>query len=180
MEAMFWSCLLGGAVFALLSVIIGDIVGSWLDGIFDILALDFLKPIIMASAVTTFGGAGVLLVRYTALGSAAVILISILIALFMSVVIYFAYVKPMENSENSTGFSATELPGKLGEVTIPIPASGFGEIMVNFVAGNTLHIASSWDNTEIPVGTLVVIIDSKEGVVQVSRLYENDQEKEMV
>lgn len=180
MEAMFWSCLLGGAVFALLSVIVGDIIGSWLDGIFDILAIDFLKPIILASAVTTFGGAGVLLVRYTHLGSTVVILLSILIALLTSIIIYFAYVKPMENSENSTGFSAAELPGKLGEVTVPIPASGFGEIMVNIVAGNTLHIASSWDNMEIPVGTLVVVIDSKDGVVQVSRLYENEQEKELV
>ncbi|MUG45389.1 protease [Paenibacillus woosongensis] len=180
MEAMFWSCLLGGAVFALLSVIVGDIVGSWLDGILDILNVDFLKPIILASAVTTFGGAGVLLVRYTSLSIAAVIVFSILIALLMSVIIYFAYVKPMENSENSTGFSAAELPGKLGEVTVPIPKAGFGEIMVNFVAGNTLHIASSWDNTEIPAGTLVVVIDSKDGVVQVSRLYENGQEREMV
>ncbi len=177
---MFWSCLLGGAVFALLSVILGDIVGSWLDGIFDIFSVDFLKPIILASAVTTYGGTGILLVRYTALGPAAVVVLSVLIALLMSVVIYFAYVKPMENSENSTGFSAAELPGKLGEVTVPIPASGFGEIMVNFVAGNTLHIASSWDNTEIPAGTLVVVIDYKDGVVQVSRLYENGQEREMV
>lgn len=180
MEVMFWSCLAGGATFALISVILGDIVGSWLDGIFDAISLDFLKPIILASAVTTFGGSGVLLVRYTGFGSVTVVVLAILIALFMSLVIYFAYVKPMENSENSTGYSTAELPGKLGEVTVPIPAEGFGEVMVNFVAGNTLHIAASWDHQEIPVGTLVVVVDSNDGVVQVSKLYEDEQEREMV
>ncbi|WP_019639869.1 hypothetical protein [Paenibacillus fonticola] len=180
MEVMFWSCLAGGVIFTLISVILGDIIGSWLDGIFDAISLDFLKPIILASAVTTFGGAGILLLRYTGLGPVPVVVLSILIALFMSIAIYFVYVKPMENSENSTGYSTAELPGKLGEVTVPIPAEGFGEVMVNFVAGNTLHIASSWDHQEIPAGTLVVVVDSSDGVVQVSRLYENEQERELV
>lgn len=76
----------------------------------------------------------------------------------------------MENSENSTGYSIKELPGKLGEVTVPIPEQGFGEVMVNFVAGNTLHIASSWDQRHIPAGTKVVVIDTEDGVVKVSEL----------
>jgi membrane-bound ClpP family serine protease len=76
----------------------------------------------------------------------------------------------MENSENSTSYSIKELPGKLGEVTVPIPEQGFGEVMINFVAGNTLHIASSWDQRQIPVGTKVVVIDTEDGVVKVSEL----------
>ncbi|MNP58853.1 putative membrane protein YuaF [compost metagenome] len=78
----------------------------------------------------------------------------------------------MENSENSTGFSESELPGKVGEVTVPIPAHGYGEVMVKLVGGNTLHIASSWDRKEIPAGTVVVVIETaKDGTVQVSELY---------
>ncbi|MNI72659.1 putative membrane protein YuaF [compost metagenome] len=86
----------------------------------------------------------------------------------------------MENSENSIGYSSTELPGKLGEVTVPIPSKGFGEVMVKFVAGNTLHTAASWDRRNIPAGALVVIVDSKDGVVHVSELYETEQKKELV
>ncbi|MEF2965029.1 protease [Paenibacillus sp. M1] len=180
MEILFWSCFVGGAIFALISTILGDIIGSWLDGVFDAFAADFLKPVVSASAITTFGGAGILLVRYTELGSTATLIIAALIALACSALIYFAYVKPMENSENSIGYSHNELPGKLAEVTVPIPPKGYGEIMVKFVAGNTLYTASSWDRRNIPAGALVVIVDLKDGVARVSELYESEEEKEMV
>ncbi|MNN21483.1 putative membrane protein YuaF [compost metagenome] len=166
---------MGGALFTLISTLFGDLLGGWLEGAFDFLSVDFFKPIISASAITTFGGSGILLSRYTNINSIAVLIISILIALLLSVIIYFAYVKPMENSENSVGFSNSELPGKLGEVTVPIPSNGYGEIMIKMVSGNTLHIASSWDGRDIPVGTLVVVVDTKDGVVQVSEMYENDE-----
>ncbi|SDF95367.1 NfeD-like C-terminal, partner-binding [Fontibacillus panacisegetis] len=175
MELLFWSCFVGGALFTLISTLFGDLLGGWLEGVFDFLSADFLKPIISASAITTFGGSGILLSRYTNINSIAVLIISILIALLLSVIIYFAYVKPMENSENSVGFSNSELPGKLGEVTVPIPSNGYGEVMIKMVSGNTLHIASSWDGRDIPVGTLIVVVNTQDGVVQVSELYEKDE-----
>lgn len=179
METLFWSCFIGGAVFAFFSAILGDLIGNWLEGIFDMFSVDFLKPVITASAITTFGGAGILLVRYTALSDSAAVVLAILIALVVSILLYFVYVKPMENSENSVGFSHAELPGKLGEVTVPIPSKGFGEIMVKMVGGNTLHTASSWDRCSISAGALVVIVEMKDGVVHVSELYESDElEKE--
>ncbi|MGG0823432.1 NfeD family protein [Paenibacillus turicensis] len=170
MESLYWGCLIGGSVFAIVSVVLGDLIGSFIDGVFDFFAVDFLKPIILSSAVTSFGGAGILLGRYSPLTTSVVLIFSIVIALLLCVVIYFGYVKPMENSENSTSYSIKELPGKLGEVTVPIPEQGFGEVMINFVAGNTLHIASSWDQRQIPVGTKVVVIDTEDGVVKVSEL----------
>ncbi|CAM4402614.1 protease [Paenibacillus phoenicis] len=172
MEALFWGCFVGGALFAVISAVLGDLIGSWLDGVFDFLSADFLKPIITASAITSFGGAGILLDRYTGLGTAVVVVLAIVAAVLLSATVYFAYVKPMENSENSTGFSESELPGKIGEVTVPIPAQGYGEVMVKQVGGNSLHIASSWDRKEIPAGTAVVVIGTaKDGTVQVSELY---------
>lgn len=180
MDGLFWGCFIGGAVFALASTLLGDIIGSWIDGIFDLISVDFFKPIISASAITTFGGSGILLSQYTGLGNAAIIIFSILIALLLSVVVYFIYVKPMDNSENSIGFSETDLPGKLGEVTIPIAGEGFGEIMVKQVAGNTLHIAASWDKRNISVGREVVVVDMKEGVALVTELYDNRKEEEMI
>ncbi|GIP50427.1 hypothetical protein J53TS2_40180 [Paenibacillus sp. J53TS2] len=172
MEALFWGCFVGGALFAVISALLGDLLGSWLDGVFDFLSVDFLKPIITASAITSFGGAGILLDRYTGLGGAGVVVLAIVAAVLLSAGVYFAYVRPMENSENSTGFSESELPGKVGEVTVPIPAQGYGEVMVKLVGGNTLHIASSWDRKEIPAGTVVVVIETtKDGTVQVSELY---------
>ncbi|WMT40024.1 hypothetical protein RE628_22245 [Paenibacillus sp. D2_2] len=46
-----------GAIFALVSTLLGDIIGSWIDGVFDLISVDFFKPIISASAITTFGAA---------------------------------------------------------------------------------------------------------------------------
>ncbi|GGF91212.1 protease [Paenibacillus aceti] len=180
MDGLFWGCFIGGAVFALASTLLGDIIGSWIDGIFDLISIDFLKPIITASAVTTFGGSGILLSQYTGLGNTPIIILSILIALLLSVLVYFIYVKPMENSENSIGYSEADLPGKLGEVTIPIGVGGFGEIMIKQVAGNTLHIAASWDKREISVGSEVVVVDMKDGVALVSELYGTNEEEEMI
>lgn len=51
----------------------------------------------------------------------------------------------MDKSEMSNGFSMSELPGKIGEITVPIPAQGYGEIMVKFGAGNSLHTAASFE-----------------------------------
>lgn len=174
MELLFWSCFVGGALYTLISTLFGDLLGGWLEGVFDLLSADFLKPVITASAITTFGGSGILLTRYTSMSAIVIVILSVFIALILSVIIYFGYVKPMENSENSIGFSTSELPGKLGEVTIPIPSNGYGEVMIKLVSGNTLHIASSWDRKDISVGRLVVVVNTEDGVVQVSELYEQD------
>ncbi|MFD1177010.1 NfeD family protein [Paenibacillus puldeungensis] len=179
MEALFWGCFVGGALFAIISALLGDLIGGWLDGLLDFTSLDFLKPVVTASVVTGFGGAGIILSRYTGLSAVTVVIFALLIAVVLGLIIYFAYVKPMENSENSTAYSEAELPGKVGEVTVPIPQEGYGEVMLKLVGGNTLHIAVSWDRREIPAGTIVVVVDVKDGIVQVSELYENQNSKEL-
>lgn len=177
MEALYMGCLVGGVLFAVVSVLIGDIFGNWIDGMLDFLhtdflQTDFLKPVVLASGVTGFGGAGLLLDRYSGLVSSAVLLLAIAAALALCVLVYFAYVKPMQSSENSTGYSESEMAGKIGEITIPVPPEGFGEVMVRLVGGNTLHIAASWDKWEIPAGTSVVVIDVRDGILYVSELDE--------
>ena len=47
----------------------------------------------------------------------------------------FLYIRPMERSENSSGYSMNELTGLIGEVLVPIPVVGFGEVMVKAGAG---------------------------------------------
>ncbi|MCJ8011648.1 protease [Paenibacillus sp. KQZ6P-2] len=172
METIFWSCLAGGILFAVVSVILGDLVSHALDGLLDFLSVDFLKPMVIASAVTVFGGAGILLTHYTGWGSAVVVLLSVAIAIAISALVYLFYVKPMDNSENSTGYSVRELSGRIGEVTIPIPETGFGEVMIKLGAGNTLHIASSLERRQLSAGTRVVVVDVLDGVLRVTKLDE--------
>ncbi|WP_422660242.1 protease [Paenibacillus sp. EC2-1] len=172
MEALFWGCLVGGVLFAIVTVLLGDVLSGALDGVLDFLSVDFLKPVVLATAVTVFGGTGIMLEKYTDLSSVPQIVLSVLIAILISIAVFFGYVRPMENSENSTGFSIREMAGRIGEVTVPVPAQGFGEVMVKVGAGNTLHIASSFDKKPVAAGVRVVIVDIAEGVLRVSELEE--------
>ncbi|MED5020565.1 NfeD family protein [Paenibacillus chibensis] len=172
METLFWSCLAGGILFAVVSVVLGDLVSHALDGLLDFLSVDFLKPMVIASAVTVFGGAGILLMHYTGFGGLVTVLLSVLIAVVISALVYVFYVKPMDNSENSTGYSIRELSGRIGEVTIPIPETGFGEVMIKLGAGNTVHIASSFERHLLSAGTRVVVVDVLDGVLRVTKLDE--------
>ncbi|MEK6990202.1 protease [Paenibacillus sp. FSL K6-1566] len=172
MEALYWGCLIGGILFAVVTVLLGDILSSALDGLLDFLSVDFFNPVVIAGGITVFGGTGIMLMKYTDLAAGAHITLSILAAIGISILVYFGYVKPMENSENSTGFSIKELAGRIGVVTVPLPAEGFGEVMIKVGAGNTTHIASSFDRSVLPAGIRVVVIDVVDGVLRVSELEE--------
>lgn len=172
MQTLYLGCLVLGVLFAVVSVLVGDLIGSALHGVFDFVSFDFVNPAILAGGVTVFGGAGVLLGRYSGLEDGAILALSLLIAAFMGMVMYLAVVKPMKHSEMSNGFSMNELPGRIGEVTIPVPAVGYGEIMVKFGAGNSLHTAASFEQQLLPAGIKVVVVEVREGVALVSEFEE--------
>jgi hypothetical protein len=168
MQTLYLGCLALGIIFAVVSVLVGDLIGSALHGVFDMVSFDFVNPAILAGGVTVFGGAGVLLSRYSGLEDGAILALSLLIAAFMGVVLHLVVVKPMKHSEMSSGFSMNELPGRIGEVTVPVPAAGYGEIMVKFGAGNSLHTAASFEHHPLPAGIKVVVVEVREGVALVS------------
>lgn len=43
MEALYWGCLIGGAVFAIVSLVLGDLIDGLLDGAFEMPGVDFLN-----------------------------------------------------------------------------------------------------------------------------------------
>lgn len=172
MLEFYWVCFIGGVLFALVTIIFGDILGDFLDGFFDFLSMDhfdFLQPMVLVGGITILGGSGIMLHHYTRLEPLPVAVISLAIAVVASVIVYFAYVKPMKNSENSSGYSMQDLVGKIGEVTVPIPVGGYGEVVVKAGLGLTNQIAANMDQTEIPTGTRVVVGEVKDGVLHVFR-----------
>ncbi|WP_020615394.1 NfeD family protein [Paenibacillus daejeonensis] len=174
MEGLFIACLAGGILYALISVIFGDILSEALDGVLDFLSMEsmsWLQPMTLVGGITAFGGAGLLLTRYTAIGAWAIVLIALLSAVMIGISVYFLYVKPMQNSENSTGFSFQELSGKIAEVLVPIPATGYGEVLVRVgSAGVTNQIAASHDGEPIPSGSKVVVVEVRDHTLYVSKL----------
>ena len=171
MLEFFWGCLIGGALFAIFQVLAGDIFHHGLDAHLDGLHghhLDWLDPASIVGGVASFGGAGILLLHYTELATGGVIAAAIAAALVISAAMHFLYVKPMRNSENSIGFSMTEYVGMIGEVTIPIPGKGCGEVMVRMGASNTCQIATSFDAEWIATGRRVVVVEAHSDLLVVS------------
>jgi len=168
METLYLGCLALGVIFAVVSLLVGDLIGDTLQGMFHFPAIDFLNPAVLAGGVTVFGGAGLLLTRYSELPAGTVAVLSLLSAAFAGILMYLGFVKPMERSEVSSGFSMKELPGKIGVTTIPIPEQGFGEIMVKFGESNSLHTAASFEHDSIPAGIKIVVVEVQDGVALVS------------
>ncbi|WP_368293099.1 protease [Dehalobacter sp. TBBPA1] len=170
MHEFYWVCLIGGVLFAFVTIIFGDILGNFFDGLFDTFSmnhLDFLQPMVLVGGITVLGGSGIMLNRYTRLEPLPVAVISLAIAVLVSVIVFFAYVKPMKNCENSSGFSMNDLVGKIGDVSVPIPAGGYGEVVMKIGAGLTNQIAANMTQAEIPDGTRIVVGEVKDGILYV-------------
>lgn len=170
MLEIYWSCLIGGALFALVIVFVGDLIGHVFDGFLDCLSmdhLDFLSPTVVVAGITVFGGSGIMVSRYTSLNEIYVTVLSLTLAVCISAFLYFAYIRPMKNTENSTAVSVQDLVGKIGEVNVPIPQKGFGEVILRVGAGNTNQIAGTLDGEQLPAGIKVVVAAVKEGIVYV-------------
>ncbi|OWR29379.1 protease [Saccharibacillus sp. O23] len=176
METIYLGCLVGGVLFTLISVLFGDWIGDALGGAFDAVSFEFLQPIVLAGMVTVFGGAGILIERYAGLPPAWSLAASVLCALASGLLLYFGYVKPIRGSENSVGYSMKDLTGRIGEVTVPVPQKGFGEVLVQMGgSGNTLHTAFSFDGDGIPAGVRVVVVDVEDGTLGVCELEKTEK-----
>ncbi|MGE5405451.1 MAG: protease [Candidatus Saccharibacteria bacterium] len=172
MYEVYFGCLVGGALFALVTIVFGDLLGDVFGGFMHSLSmdhLDFLSPMVLVGGITTFGGAGVMLVRHTSLKPTPVALIALIAAIALSLSVYFLYLKPMKNAENSTGYSINDLEGKIATVITTVPTKGCGEVLVKVGVTNTNHIACSLDGEEIPSGTRVVIGEVEDGILYVFR-----------
>lgn len=165
---LYWTCLIGGALFAVVTVIFGDVIGGALDGLFDALSFDgVFHPLTIVGGITMFGGAGLMLEKYTSLHRIHVLILALAIAVFLSVLLYFFYVRPMARAENSSGYSMGELVGTIGEVTVAIPQEGFGEVTLQAGFGHANHIASSYEGVAIADHRKVVVVEVKDGTLYV-------------
>jgi membrane protein implicated in regulation of membrane protease activity len=167
---LYWGCLIGGIIFSLVSLF-GLRAHHGAHGAHHLLrfhAARFLHPTTIVGGITAFGGAGVLLTKYASMPVPAALLLAIAVAVVMSILVHLLLVKPMSNSEASMGFSRQEYVGRTALVTIPIPAAGHGQVMVNMGAGNTCEPAASFDGEAIPSHSRVVVVEVKDHTLYVT------------
>jgi len=171
MLELYWVLFIVGIILAVLTIVFGELIGGLVDGVFDIISVegpDFMHPMTVVGGLTILGGAGILLTNYTSWEATYVLVVALVITLVSSILLYFVYIRPMRHAESSTGYSIQDLIGKVAEVSVSVPAVGFGEVIVRSGAGNANEIAASFDKIEIERGAQVVIIDVKDGIVFVS------------
>ena len=179
MTTLYWWCLGGGVAVSALLLILGDLLEAAMDALDGALeALDLggaFDPLSGVFGVTLFGGAGLLLDTYADLGTTPEVVIAAAVGLAAAVLLHTVYVKPMKQSENSTGFSVREYAGKTGELTTGVPAGGYGEVVVRMGASTTFQTAASFSGDPIPSGTAVVVVEvGADGVLRVAPLDTDD------
>jgi membrane protein implicated in regulation of membrane protease activity len=183
MIEVYWACLLGGIIVSLLTFLLGDVFGHGHGGVDAGSGLDhgglhfgeLFHPVVLVGTITTFGGAGIILDKLVGQDGWPEAALAALIALLVSTGLYFLYVKPMRNRENSIGYSMAELPGRVGIVSTAIPGRGCGEVIITIAGTNTCQIASSFDGVAIAEGEQIVVVEVRDHTLYVTPLDNNRQ-----
>lgn len=174
LETIYIVCMVCGILYALIVLIFGH--ADWLSH--NHVHLPVLQPILLVSGATAFGAAGYLLGRFTSLSDLLVVSLAVLMGIGLAVASYFLWVQPMSRAENSTGYTMSQLGGKLGEVSTTIPANGLGEVLVKMVSGTTFHMAAALDGEPIREGSRVVVVEVRDHVLYVTPFPQDDPKKE--
>jgi len=128
-----------------------------------------LNPIVIASALTAFGGAG--LIGDLGLGFTSIftLLFALIISFGIGAAVFFGVVRLLYTSQANSNFSEEELCDVEAEVVTPIPKLGLGEIV--FTAGGTRTTlpAHSIEDCEIEKGTKVMIRKVENRIAYVGR-----------
>lgn len=198
MLKLFQVCFVTGVLFSVLSFIMGrvsDLIHMGADAEIDVdIDADFnfdtdfdvdtdigvdievpalpvspLKPIVMTTFVTVFGGIGMICtIKGLSQGIAAVIaLISGIAAAFL---LYRFIIVPIYRAQNTSAISQKELKGAQAKVTLAINGNSFGKISYTS-KGNTYSApARSIDSEDIERGVPVVIINIDKNTFYVKRI----------
>jgi membrane protein implicated in regulation of membrane protease activity len=126
------------------------------------------NPLVMASAITTFGGVGIISMVGFGMNSFISTIIALASAFVIGAALFFGVVRFMYGSQSNSVFSHDDLINIEAEILTPIPENGFGEIayMVNGIR-STLS-AKSTEGNPIRRGATVIIreIDGSVAMVQ--------------
>ncbi|HYE84619.1 MAG TPA: hypothetical protein VEG39_20960 [Clostridia bacterium] len=128
-----------------------------------------LKPIVITTFVTVFGGVGMICTINGLLqaASAVIALVSGAAAAFL---LHRFIVVPLYRAQNTSAISQKRLLGAMARVTLAIKGSRFGRISYT-VGGNTYSApARSIDNEDIEGGIPVVIINIEKNTFYVKRI----------
>lgn len=144
-----------------------------LEGLAEILPI--MNPALILAFITFFSACGYLLELLTTWNSFLIITISIVIALILDTLLNVFVLIPLSSAEESLVYSSKSLRGRVGKVIVPIPADGYGEVLLKNNSGTIAKSAISFKGAPIEEGENVLVVDVQSGVLQVVQ-HENQKE----
>lgn len=160
LETIYLYGLIGSGILTILYVFFADVVHF--DG------PDFLNPVLIFAFITIFSASGYLFEKFSALHYFAIIGISAVAAFILVVLLNVFVLVPLSAAEESLVYNEKDLRGRIGTVITAIPADGFGEVMIDSISGRIAKPATSFDRVELANGSSVLVVDIKDGVLQVT------------
>ncbi|MBY0120963.1 hypothetical protein [Bacillus sp. S/N-304-OC-R1] len=145
----------------ILYLFFGDVVEGLSEG------TNFLNPVLILAFLTFLSSIGYLLEALTALNSFLILVIAAIFSIILDTLLNVFVLIPLSKSEESLVYTEDSLKGRLGNVIIPIPENGFGEVLIESISGRISKPAASFENKNIEEGKQVLVIDVKNGVIYV-------------
>ncbi|HEY8350037.1 MAG TPA: hypothetical protein PK767_05500 [Clostridiales bacterium] len=115
------------------------------------------SPVVMASAISTFGAVGIISMKGFGLSGLASTFVALGFAGAIGAAIFFGIVKFMYGSQSNSLFSLDDLVGAEADVITTVPAKGLGEIAYTIKGIRYTLAARSLEGCEIRRGTPVII-----------------------
>lgn len=133
------------------------------------LSVSPLKPIVLATFVTVFGGVG-LICTINDLSPAASVIISLVSGAAAAFFIYRCIIVPLYRAQNTNTVSRKMLRGSIARVSLPIRGDAFGKI--TYTAGGNICSAParSADGEDIEGGDPVVIVNIEKNTFYVKKI----------
>lgn len=123
----------------------------------------FLNPAVVLSFITFLAATGYIMELTTDWNSGFIFTMSLIIAFVLDLLLYFFILLPLSSAEVSLAYTDESLIGQVGKVIVPVPANGFGEIVIESVNGIVSKRAAGYENAPIDYGKEVLIIEVLNG-----------------
>jgi hypothetical protein len=160
LETIYLYGLIGSGLLTILYVFFADVVHF--DG------PDYLNPVIILAFITIFSASGYLFEKLSSIQYLVIIGISAVLTIILVTILNVFVPIPLSNAEESLVYKESDLRGRIGMVITAIPSDGYGEVMIESISGRIAKPATSFDRVEIANGMNVLVVDIKDGVLQVS------------
>jgi membrane protein implicated in regulation of membrane protease activity len=130
--------------------------------------LDFLNPVLILAFITFLSASGYLFERLSSLHYLLILGISAVVSFILVTLLNVFILVPLSSAEESLVYKESDLRGRIGKVITPIPLDGYGEVIIENASGRIAKPAKSFDGESIPNDTKVLVVQVKNGVLEVT------------